>query len=55
MINLVKKYSLQRKKAFNKSIKEILEEHDYCKNVIRKDFIQNLFMSVARFQSSNRC
>ena len=45
------------KNAVYKFIKEIFEEYDYCKKVIKKHFNKNFVMSVEdaeRFQLSNR-
>ena len=42
----------------NKIIKAILKEYNYCKNVMKKHFNKNLFMSAEdeeKFQSSNKC
>ena len=54
-----KKIVLYRgKDAVNKFIKSILNEHNYCRKVMRKHFNKNLFMSVEeekRFEQSNIC
>ena len=44
--------------ATDKLIEVILEEYEYCKQIIREHFNKNLSMSVkndAKFQSSNKC
>ena len=47
------------KDCINKFISMILEEYEYCKNVMKEYFHKNLIMSVEEeeeiFQSSNKC
>ena len=54
-----KKIVLYREKdAVNKFIKSIINEYNYCRKVMRKNFNKNLIMSVEekeRFEQSNIC
>ena len=45
------------KSAIHRFIKEVLQEYDYCKNIIKKHCNKNLVISAKdeqRFQSSNK-
>ena len=46
------------KSGIHRFIKEVLQEYDYCKNIIKKHCNKNLVISAKdeqRFQSSNKC